>query len=114
MGAGHNATAALEEAKRAASRERWGRFGDPSAEKTVEEARRKLEAEVKWAEDKLEEMRKKAAHRAGPELREHGDTEGKLADFVVLADDPHTVKVEKIKDIQIVRTAVGGATVYQA
>ena len=41
-------------------------------------------------------------------------TEGKLADFVVLADDPHTVKVEKIKDIQIVRTAVGGAAVYQA
>lgn len=41
-------------------------------------------------------------------------TEGKLADFVVLADDPHTVSKDKIKDIQIVRTAVGGATVYQA
>jgi predicted amidohydrolase YtcJ len=41
-------------------------------------------------------------------------TAGKLADFVVLADDPHTVSKEKIKDIQIVRTAVGGAMVYQA
>jgi hypothetical protein len=41
-------------------------------------------------------------------------TPGKLADFVVLADDPHTVDPEKIKDIQIVRTVVGGATVYQA
>jgi predicted amidohydrolase YtcJ len=39
---------------------------------------------------------------------------GKLADFVMLADDPHTVDKEKIKDIQIVRTVVGGATVYQA
>ncbi len=41
-------------------------------------------------------------------------TAGKLADFVVLADDPHTVDVEKIKDIQIVRTVVGGATAYEA
>jgi predicted amidohydrolase YtcJ len=41
-------------------------------------------------------------------------TVGKLADYVVLADDPHTVNAEKIKDIQIVRTVVGGATAYQA
>ncbi len=41
-------------------------------------------------------------------------TSGKLADFVVLADDLHTVNQEKIKDIQIVRTVVGGNTVYQA
>jgi predicted amidohydrolase YtcJ len=41
-------------------------------------------------------------------------TPGKLADFVVLADDPHTIDPEKIKDIQIVRTVTGGNTVYQA
>jgi predicted amidohydrolase YtcJ len=41
-------------------------------------------------------------------------TPGKLADFVVLADDLHTVDKEKIKDIEIVRTVVGGSTVYQA
>ncbi|MEJ7809988.1 MAG: amidohydrolase [Gemmatimonadaceae bacterium] len=41
-------------------------------------------------------------------------TAGKLADFVVLADDPHTVSPDKIKDIAIVRTVVGGDTVYQA
>ncbi len=29
-------------------------------------------------------------------------------------DDPHTVDKEKIKDIEIVRTVVGGSTVYQA
>ena len=41
-------------------------------------------------------------------------TPGKLADFVVLSDDLFTVDKGKIKDIEIVRTVVGGATVYQA
>lgn len=41
-------------------------------------------------------------------------TPGKLADFVVLADDPHTVDQDKIKDIEIVRTVTGGNTVYQS
>jgi predicted amidohydrolase YtcJ len=40
-------------------------------------------------------------------------TPGKLADFVVLADDPHTVDQDKIKDIAIVRTVTGGKTVYE-
>jgi len=40
-------------------------------------------------------------------------TPGKLADFVVLSDDLHTVDKEKIKDIKIVRTVVGGKTVHQ-
>jgi len=41
-------------------------------------------------------------------------TAGKLADFVVLAEDPHTVDPGKIKDIHIVRTVVGGTTSYEA
>ncbi len=41
-------------------------------------------------------------------------TPGKLADFVVLSDDPFTIDAAKIKDIQIIRTAVGGSMVYQA
>src|ERR1700688_4029163 len=41
-------------------------------------------------------------------------TPGKLADFVVLSDDLYAVDKEKIKDIEIVRTVVGGTTVYQA
>jgi len=39
-------------------------------------------------------------------------TPGKLADFVVLAEDPHAIDPEKIKDIAIVRTVVGGKTAY--
>jgi predicted amidohydrolase YtcJ len=41
-------------------------------------------------------------------------TRGKLADFVLLAEDPHLVNPSKIKDIAIVRTVVGGATSYRA
>ncbi len=41
-------------------------------------------------------------------------TAGKLADFVALSDDPHTVDPEKIKDIEIFRTVVGGTVMYQA
>jgi len=41
-------------------------------------------------------------------------TAGKLADFVVLAEDPHTVPPDHIKDIRIIRTVTGGATVFQA
>jgi len=40
-------------------------------------------------------------------------TPGKLADFVVLADDLHTVNKENIKDIEIIQTVTGGSTVYQ-
>jgi predicted amidohydrolase YtcJ len=39
---------------------------------------------------------------------------GKLADFVVLADDPHTVDPDRIKDIRIIRTVTGGTVMYQA
>jgi predicted amidohydrolase YtcJ len=39
---------------------------------------------------------------------------GKLADYVVLADDLHTIAPDKIKDVKIVRTVTGGKTVYEA
>jgi predicted amidohydrolase YtcJ len=41
-------------------------------------------------------------------------TAGKLADYVVLAEDPHTVDPEKIKDVKVVRTVVGGTVSYQS
>jgi len=54
------------------------------------------------------------AYASREESQKGSITEGKLADFVLLSDDPHTVSPEKIKDIQIVRTVVGGVTVYEA
>lgn len=39
-------------------------------------------------------------------------TAGKLADFVMLEKDPHDVPPDTIKDIRIVRTVVGGKTMY--
>ena len=54
------------------------------------------------------------AYNSHEEATKGSITKGKLADFVVLADDLHTVDKEKIKDIEIVRTVVGGSTVYQA
>lgn len=41
-------------------------------------------------------------------------TAGKLADFVVLAQDPHTVDPNEILKIKIFRTVTGGNIVYEA
>ena len=38
---------------------------------------------------------------------------GKYADFVVLERDPHTVDPDRLKDIRIMRTVVGGRTVFE-
>ncbi|HEX4193788.1 MAG TPA: amidohydrolase family protein, partial [Stellaceae bacterium] len=54
------------------------------------------------------------AHATFEENDKGSITEGKLADFVVLADDPHTISPEKIKDIKIEQTFTGGKSVYQA
>ena len=40
-------------------------------------------------------------------------TAGKLADYVVLAEDLQLDPGEKIKDVKIVRTVVGGNVVYE-
>jgi predicted amidohydrolase YtcJ len=41
-------------------------------------------------------------------------TAGKLGDFVVLAESPYDVDPDRIKEVQVVRTVVGGRTVYEA
>jgi hypothetical protein len=75
-----NALGALDEAKKMAGRERAGQPGGASNERLVDEARRQVASELKWAEEKLEQLRRRAAERARPELREHGDAEAKLAE----------------------------------
>jgi predicted amidohydrolase YtcJ len=40
-------------------------------------------------------------------------TVGKLADFVVLAEDPLTIEPTRIKDIKVLETIVGGETIYK-
>ncbi|MDB4997247.1 MAG: hypothetical protein JWM74_4679, partial [Myxococcaceae bacterium] len=82
VASGRNAMQALDEAKRTAQREHWSSFGNggTEAEKKIDDAKKKLEPEVKWAEEKLEGLRKKAAERAASELSKGGEDEGKLAD----------------------------------
>ena len=50
------------------------------ADKTIDDAKKKLEAEVKWAEEQLRAMKQHAAERAKKQLAEQGKEEGKLAD----------------------------------
>jgi hypothetical protein len=78
---GRNVLQALDEAKRSAARERWlGLRHADDADKRIDEAKKKLEPEVRWAEKQLEALRKKAAERAAGQLGQHGDEEDKLAD----------------------------------
>jgi predicted amidohydrolase YtcJ len=54
------------------------------------------------------------AHASFEESLKGSITAGKLADFVVLAQDPHAVDPDAIKDIEVARTVVGGKTMHQA
>jgi len=57
-----------------------------------------------------------AASTAGPGIPvgvASDSAAGKLADYVVLAEDLHSIPVDKIKDVKIVRTVVGGKAVYE-
>jgi hypothetical protein len=77
---GRSSLGALDEAKKMLQRGSW--LEDPTGQegKRVDEARRKLDAEEKWAEEALRQMRQRAAERAASQLRQGGEDEGKLAD----------------------------------
>jgi hypothetical protein len=77
---GRSALGVLDEAKKMLQRGGW--LDDPNGthQKLVEEARRKLDNEEKWAERQLDEMRKRAAERARNQLGQGGEEEDKLAE----------------------------------
>jgi hypothetical protein len=90
---GRSSLGSLDEAKKilqgpgagpARTLDRYGRsfLDDPTGAevKRVDEAKRKLESEEKWAEDALRRMRQLAAERARKQLEQGGEDEGKLAD----------------------------------
>jgi predicted amidohydrolase YtcJ len=52
------------------------------------------------------------AHASFEEKLKGSITAGKLADFVVLEKDPHQVDPDRIKEIKVVRTVVGGDTAH--
>jgi predicted amidohydrolase YtcJ len=52
------------------------------------------------------------AYASSEEAIKGSITAGKLADFVILEKDPHDVDPNQIKDIKVVRTVVGGKTMY--
>jgi len=54
-----------------------------------------------------------AAHASFEESIKGSISAGKLADFVILAEDFHDVDPDTIKQIEVVRTVVGGKTVYE-
>jgi hypothetical protein len=77
---GRSSLGSLDEAKKMLQKGAW--LEDPDGEelKKVDDARRKLEAEQKWAEQQLAQSRRNAAERARKQLQEGGDEEGKLAE----------------------------------
>lgn len=65
-------------------------------------------------DEALQVLTLNGAHASHEEAIKGSITPGKLADFVVLSADPHTVSPDTIKDIKVLRTVTDGTTVFQA
>jgi len=77
---GRSSLGSLDEAKKMLQKGSWLEDPDGEEQKKVDDARRKLEAEEKWAEQQLAQSRRSAAERARKQLQEGGEEEGKLAE----------------------------------
>jgi hypothetical protein len=77
---GRSALGSLDEAKKMLQRGSW--LDDPrgTEQGRVDDVRRKLDAEEKWAEEQRQAMRKRAAERARKQLEQGGEEEGQLAE----------------------------------
>ncbi len=77
---GRSSLGSLDEAKKMLQRGGWLDDPDGDHQKRVEDARRKLEAEERWAESQRDQLRKRAAERARRQLEQGGDEEERLAE----------------------------------
>jgi hypothetical protein len=57
-----------------------GYGGDPEADRRVDDARKKLDPEARWAEEQLDQLKKRAAERAAAMLGQAADNEQKMAE----------------------------------
>jgi predicted amidohydrolase YtcJ len=63
-------------------------------------------------DEALQICTRNGAHASFEENIKGTITPGKLADFVMLSEDPHDVDPDQIKQIEVVRTVIGGDTVH--
>ena len=77
---GRSALGSLDEAKKMLQRGGWLQSPGGDSQKRVDQTRQRLEAEEKWAEQELRDMRKQAAERARQQLEQGGEEEDKMSE----------------------------------